>query len=374
LSLQDSDDNATDFQVTTPSAPQSVVLWATPASVDFGSVPQLTSQSQSVSIKNLLLISIALDTPGIAGNDAADFAADAPSATTLAGGASATVNITFHPSVTGSRTAALGVTSSNGGSAIVSLAGVSTPDTTVPTLTLPGGITMEATGATTVVTYTASATDAVDGPIVPDCSPSSASAFPVGTTTVNCTATDPHGNSSTGGFSLTVTDHTAPAITVPANITTPATTTTGAVVTFTASAADLVDGTRPVSCVPVSGSTFAVGSTTVTCSATDLRGNTASASFTVLVTPKNPKAPKVTAPKNMRVEATGPTGAIVTFVATAMDPFDGPLPVTCSPASGSPFPLGSTLVTCSATNSSGKTDTDTFTVTVRDSTGRSPVR
>jgi hypothetical protein len=118
----------------------------------------------------------------------------------------------------------------------------------------------------------------------------------------------------------------------------------------------------------VSGSTFAVGSTTVTCSSTDLHGNTASASFTVLITPKNAKPPKVTAPKKMRVEATGPTGAIVTFVATATDPFDGPLPVTCSPASGSLFPLGSTLVTCSATNSSGKTGTDAFTITVRDST------
>jgi beta-lactamase superfamily II metal-dependent hydrolase/predicted extracellular nuclease len=446
LSLQDSDDNATDFQVATPSTPQSVVLSAAPASIDFGSVPQLTSQSQSVAIKNLLLLPITLDTPAITGNDAADFTADAPSATTLAGGASATVNVTFHPTATGSKTAAFGITSSSGGSATVSLAGLSTPDTTVPTLTLPGGITMEATGATTVVTYTTTATDAVDGPIVPDCSPSSGSAFAIGTTTVNCTATDPHGNSgdgsfavtitdhtapsltvpaditteatgaatpvtfaasasdlvdgsmaatctpvsgagfpvgttsvsctatdahgnsSTGSFSVTVTDHTGPAITVPANITTPATTVTGATVTFTASATDLVDGTRPVSCVPASGSVFVLGTTTVNCSAADLHGNTASTSFTVLITPRNPKPPKVTAPKNMRVEATGPTGTIVTFVATATDPFDGPLPVTCSPASGSLFPLGSTLVTCSATNSSGKTDTDTFTVTVRDST------
>jgi hypothetical protein len=447
LSLQDSDDNATDFQVATPSTPQSIVLSATPASIDFGSIAQLTSQSQGVSIKNLLLIPIALDTPSVTGNDAADFTAGAPSATTLAGGASATVSISFHPSGTGPKTAAFGVTSSGGGSSSVPLAGLSTPDTTVPTLTLPSGITMEATGPGTVVTYAATATDPVDGPIVPECSPASGSTFavgttsvkctatdphgnsgngsfavtitdhtapslsvpaditkeatgaatpvtfaggasdlvdgsiaavctptsgagfPVGTTSVSCTATDAHGNSSTGGFSVTVTDHTAPTITVPANITTPATTVTGATVTFTASAADLVDGTRPVLCVPSSGSTFAVGSTTVTCSSTDLRGNTASASFTVLITPKNPKTPKVTAPKNMRVEATGPTGTIVTFVATATDPFDGPLPVTCSPASGSLFPLGTTLVTCSATNSSGKTGTDTFTITVRDSTG-----
>ena len=166
---------------------------------------------------------------------------------------------------------------------------------------------------------------------------------------------------------MTVTNH-APALTLPTQVTTPATTAAGAVVMFTASAVDLVDGTRPVSCVPASGSVFALGTTTVACSAADLHGNAASGSFTVLVTPKNPKPPKVTAPKNIRVEATGPGGAIVTFVASATDPFDGTLPVTCVPASGSMFPLGATLVTCSATNSSGRTDTDTAIITVRDTT------
>ena len=86
LSLQDTDDNATDFQVTTPSNPQSVVLSATPASIDFGSISQLTSLSQNVAIKNLLLVAVSLDTPAISGTDSADFTAGAPSATTLAGG------------------------------------------------------------------------------------------------------------------------------------------------------------------------------------------------------------------------------------------------------------------------------------------------
>ena len=276
LSLQDSDDNATDFQVTTPSNPQSVVLSATPASIDFGSISQLTSLSQNVVIKNLLLVAVSLDTPAISGTDSADFTAGAPSATTLAGGASATVSVTFHPSATGAKAAALGVTSTNNGAATVPLTGISTPDTTVPVLTLPGDITTEATGPTTVVAYTATATDAVDGPIVPLCSPASGSAFAVGPTTVSCTATDPHDNSATGSFVVTITDHTAPALTVPAPITTPATTADGAVVTFTASAVDLVDGTRPVVCVPSSGSVFPLGATTVACSTADLHGNTAS--------------------------------------------------------------------------------------------------
>ena len=62
-----------------------------------------------------------------------------------------------------------------------------------------------------------------------------------------------------------------------------ATSAAGAVVTFSASATDIVDGSVAVSCTPASGSTFAPGTTTVNCTATDAAGNTASGSFTVSV-------------------------------------------------------------------------------------------
>ena len=131
----------------------------------------------------------------------------------------------------------------------------------------------------------------------------------------------------------------------------------------------MVDGSVPASCVPVSGSIFPIGTTTVSCTAVDQAGNHAQPrTFTVLVAPKNAKPPKVTAPHHMKVEATGPSGAVAVFTATAVDPVDGVLPVVCAPASGSTFPIGTTTVTCSATNSFGKSDTDAFTVTVRDTT------
>ena len=50
-----------------------------------------------------------------------------------------------------------------------------------------------------------------------------------------------------------------------------------------ATATDLVDGSVPVNCSPVSGSVFQLGPTTVTCSATDAHHNTATGSFTVSV-------------------------------------------------------------------------------------------
>src|SRR6185437_8213975 len=62
---------------------------------------------------------------------------------------------------------------------------------------------------------------------------------------------------------LVVADNTPPVITVPANITTEATGPSGAVVTFTTSATDNVDGTDATTATPASGSTFALGTTTV---------------------------------------------------------------------------------------------------------------
>lgn len=78
-------------------------------------------------------------------------------------------------------------------------------------------------------------------------------------------------------------DVTPPAVTVPADQTVPAGSTAGAAVTFAASANDAVDGPLTATCNPTSGSTFPIGETTVTCSATDAASNTGSASFKITV-------------------------------------------------------------------------------------------
>jgi hypothetical protein len=79
-------------------------------------------------------------------------------------------------------------------------------DTTPPALTVPTDIHVVATSTSgALVTYTASATDAVDGPVTPVCSPPSGATFSPGTTVVTCTATDQHGNSATKSFSVSVT-------------------------------------------------------------------------------------------------------------------------------------------------------------------------
>jgi hypothetical protein len=83
---------------------------------------------------------------------------------------------------------------------------------------------------------------------------------------------------------VTVTDRTPPSLTLPANVTATATMPAGAAVTFAATASDLVDGTPTVACAPASGSTFAIGATTVVCSASDAHANQQTGSFTVTVT------------------------------------------------------------------------------------------
>jgi hypothetical protein len=75
--------------------------------------------------------------------------------------------------------------------------------------------------------------------------------------------------------------------------------------------------------------------------------------------------PVVTVPANKTVDATGPAGASVTFAASAMDDVDGQRPVTCTPSSGSTFPVGVTNVTCTAKDASGNEGSASFTVTVR---------
>jgi hypothetical protein len=109
------------------------------------------------------------------------------------------------------------------------------PDTTNPVVTVPANITTPATGPSgAVVTYTATANDDRDGPLTPTCTPASGSTFPVGTTTVTCTATDAAGNTGTASFTVTVTPVVVNKADLKITLTGPATTLPNATITLTA--------------------------------------------------------------------------------------------------------------------------------------------
>ncbi len=242
-------------------------------------------------------------------------------------------------------------------------------DTHAPTLTVPADQIAEATSASgTTVVFTVTASDAVDSDPKVTCSPASGSTFTLGPTTVSCSATDAAGNKANGSFTVTVQDTTPPSVMPPTGVTTEATSASGAPVTYSdATASDLVDGPVTATCSPASGSTFILGNTTVTCSATDSHNNTGSATFTVTVVDTTP--PAVTPPAGVTAEATSASGAPVPYSdATAIDVVDGAVAATCTPTSGSTFALGTTTVTCTATDAAGNTGTGSFTVTVRDTT------
>ncbi len=75
-------------------------------------------------------------------------------------------------------------------------------------------------------------------------------------------------------------------------------------------------------------------------------------------------APVIVCNSNIVVDCAGPGGATVAFGVSATDDSDpGPV-VTSEPGSGSLFPIGTSLVTCTATDRSGNSSTCNFTVTV----------
>jgi hypothetical protein len=78
--------------------------------------------------------------------------------------------------------------------------------------------------------------------------------------------------------------------------------------------------------------------------------------------------PELNAPGDFSVEATGPDGAVVTYEVTVTDNLDPDPALSCAPASGSLFPLGTTEVACIATDYVGNGAGAAFFVTVEDTT------
>ena len=155
-------------------------------------------------------------------------------------------------------------------------------------------------------------------------------------------------------------------------------------------------GVAPVStsCSPASGSKFSVGTTSFSCTAVDAAQQKASCTSTVVVlAPSQPAPTPEPAPEPMPEPAPVPTPTVqpppvlVTLVCPTIAPVkesgqsgkavvefgdpvfnDGTAPVTvsCSPKSGSQFRIGTTTVSCSATNAAREPFACTTTVTVTD--------
>ncbi len=164
---------------------------------------------------------------------------------------------------------------------------------------------------------------------------------------------------------LTVTpipDTTAPVITVPEDITAQATSPAGAVVTFSATS----DDESEVICTPASESTFSIGTTLVTCTATDESENTGTASFNVVVSPELIPAPNVPTLSDIGDQSVT-LGDTATFDADATDA-DGHdvLTFTLAQAETDAATIDSETGMFSWDTTGTTLDAHTFTVTVSD--------
>jgi uncharacterized protein YjbI with pentapeptide repeats len=197
---------------------------------------------------------------------------------------------------------------------------------------------------------------------------------------------------------------------------------TGAVVTW--STPQPLPGATPGPCTPPSGSTFSLGATTVTCQVRDANGDVATGTFTVAVcsttnscnlmgsnlsganlsgaslksanlsganltdadlasttlTDANLSGANLTfatltnanltgtilVPSNQSVTATSQAGATVKW--STPPALAGATPGTCTPASGSTFPLFTTTVTCQVLDAFSDIATGTFQVNVAPTT------
>ena len=253
-------------------------------------------------------------------------------------------------------------------------------------------------------------------PLTPTCIPPPGSSFPVGTTTVNCTATDAAGNVGTGSFTVTIEYVSAECIDwngvthcVTLNLPDDMTITTSETYTDVTYTVSGVDNGAPhyLSCNTVPGGLSAMGTSTgpgeYTVEEYDLMVGThtvycwmfgthgpgmepdpgdGSFTITIVSSTSDTTPPTITVPSNITNSTSFP---IITLYVTAFDDSGITSGPNCSPSSGSNFPIGSesawsgnvnriilgsnfsvgtTTVTCTATDTAGNMGSESFTVTV----------
>ena len=230
-------------------------------------------------------------------------------------------------------------------------------DTTEPMLTLPLDITAEATGVLTPVDIgTATVTDNVDTITATNNAPDS---FPIGETKVTWTAKDNAENTATAIQTVIIRDTTKPIIAAPDSIIAEATDELTPVDIGSATASDIAD--PDVTVTNDSPGSFPVGSTVIEWSAMDDSDNVTNDTQTVRI--QDTTEPVfISFPDDIMV-VTFANSTFVEFKSpTATDIF--PVTILCSNDSGDSFSVGSTLVTCTATDTNNNSVQDSFSVTV----------
>ncbi|HYO55272.1 kelch repeat-containing protein [Archangium sp.] len=168
------------------------------------------------------------------------------------------------------------------GNASACEATVTVKDMVAPTIACPAEQVLACTAGSAKASFTPTASDRCGG-VITACSPASGASFPLGTTATVCTAFDEAGNRASCSFNVNVRDEAPPEVTCPApssfecDASSP-------VVPPEATATDVCKLQRVTS----SATSFPLGTSTVTYTATDVAGHQATCSTSVTVTDTRP--------------------------------------------------------------------------------------
>src|SRR5205814_1575256 len=193
---------------------------------------------------------------------------------------------------------------------------------------------------------------------------------------ITVTATDEAGNSATCTTTFTVTDTTVPTVSCPAPTSASADGACQAAVPDVlgvVTASDNCSGTNGITLVqsPAAGTLVGLGTNTITVTATDEAGNSATCTTTSTVT--DTTVPTVSCPAPTGASADGTCQAAVPNVlgvVTVSDSCSGTNGITLvqSPAAGTLVGLGTNTITVTATDEAGNSATCSTTFTVTDAT------
>ncbi|MCA9334115.1 HYR domain-containing protein, partial [Candidatus Saccharibacteria bacterium] len=243
---------------------------------------------------------------------------------------------------------------------------ITVEDNLAPVITCPANVMANTDMGTCVATgVMLGMPTMVDNCGMPSASNNAPAGYMLGANTVTWTATDASGNMATCEQTVTVQDNQDPMITCPAGFTVdtdPGQCTATGVMLGSASASDNCSGSPAVS---NNGSEpYGLGNTTVTWTANDGNGNTASCDQVITV--QDNEDPEITCPAGVTVntdmgvcEATG----VMLGMPVVTDNCATTPSTNNAPAS---FPLGTTTVTWTAHDTSGNTDSCDQEVTVED--------
>ena len=185
--------------------------------------------------------------------------------------------------------------------------------------------------------------------------------FPLGSTLIAWTATDNHGNTTTAYQRITIVDSTSPTIISPENIAAEAIDPTMNYIELgELSAVDSVGIESITNDKPIA---FPFGSTIVTWTVTDTSGNISQATQVVTLIDTTP--PDIFAPSDIIAEATGSSNTMAGLGEAIADDIIGIASITSHPSTLS---VGETIVTWTATDTSGNSATATQIVTIVDTT------